>query len=340
MRYTDAIKQHKQKRAEKLPRNGGLGNVHSATQTNRRSRTQETLAYVREHPWLYLMLIPSLIYLLIFCYWPMYGVVIAFKDFSLVKGVLNSPWIGFRNFQELFSSRQFGRVFRNSIEFSLLRIAWGFPAPILLALLLNEVRSLRYKKAVQTVIYIPHFVSWVVVAGMIKSILGPDDASLFNKLMSFFGLGPYNPLISTSAFRSIVVAAEIWKGAGWGTIIYLAALTRIDQELYEAAYIDGAGRIKCMWHITLPGISSTIVVMLILRLGSILDNGFEQIYLLYSTYVYQVADVFETYTYRVGMMDARYSYSTAVGLFKAVVGCAMVFGANALSRRISESTLF
>ncbi|HIS86364.1 MAG TPA: sugar ABC transporter permease [Candidatus Faecivicinus avistercoris] len=301
---------------------------------------RSTWLYVREHPWLYLMLIPSFIYLLIFCYGPMYGIVMAFQDFNLVKGIGGSEWIGLQNFQDLFSSRQFTRVFRNSVVFSLLRIAWGFPAPILLALMLNEVRSMKFKKTVQTIVYIPHFVSWVVVAGMIKNILGPDETSMFNKLMSYFGKGPYNPLIDPSAFRSIVVAAEIWKEAGWGTIIYLSALTRIDEDLYEAAHIDGANRWQCIWYITLPGISGTIAVMLILRLGSILNNGFEQIFLLYSTYVYSVADVFETYTYRIGLMDARYSYSTAVGLFQSVVGCIMVFGANAISRKISDSSLF
>lgn len=301
---------------------------------------RSTWLYVREHPWLYLMLIPSFIYLLIFCYGPMYGIVMAFQDFNLVKGIGGSEWIGLQNFQDLFSSRQFTRVFRNSVVFSLLRIAWGFPAPILLALMLNEVRSMKFKKTVQTIVYIPHFVSWVVVAGMIKNILGPDETSMFNKLMSYFGKGLYNPLIDPSAFRSIVVAAEIWKEAGWGTIIYLSALTRIDEDLYEAAHIDGANRWQCIWYITLPGISGTIAVMLILRLGSILNNGFEQIFLLYSTYVYSVADVFETYTYRIGLMDARYSYSTAVGLFQSVVGCIMVFGANAISRKISDSSLF
>ncbi|HIV28968.1 MAG TPA: sugar ABC transporter permease [Candidatus Ornithocaccomicrobium faecavium] len=306
----------------------------------KKSRWKETWVYIREHPWLYLMLIPSFVYLAIFCYGPMYGIVIAFQDFNLVRGISGSNWIGVQNFVDLFSSRQFTRVFRNSVVFSLLRIAWGFPAPILLALLLNEVRSLKFKKAVQTIIYIPHFVSWVVVAGMVKNILGPDETSMFNKLMSYFGLGPFNPLIDPSAFRSVVVATEVWKEAGWGTIIYLSALTRIDQEIYEAARIDGANRWQCMWYITLPGISSTIAVMLILRLGSILNNGFEQIFLLYSTYVYSVADVFETYTYRIGLMDARYSYSTAVGLFQSVVGCVMVFGTNAISRRISESSLF
>ena len=314
--------------------------MNYALQKKPKSRWRSTALYVREHPWLYILLLPSFVYLIIFCYVPMYGVVIAFEDFSLVKGVFRSPWIGLQNFRDLFSSRQFTRVFRNSLTFSVIRIFWGFPAPIILALLLNEVRVMGYKKAVQTVIYIPHFVSWVVVAGMIKNILGPDNTSMFNKLMSYFGLGPYNLLISTSSFRSIIVIAEIWKGAGWGTIIYLSSLTRIDQEIYEAAYIDGANRWQCMRHITLPGITGTIAVMLILRLGSILNNGFEQIHLLYSTYVYSVADVFETYTYRIGLMDARYSYSTAVGLFKSVVGCILVFGTNAISRRISETSLF
>lgn len=310
------------------------------TSISRKKRAGKTLSYVREHPWLYVLLLPSFIYIILFCYVPMYGVIISFKDFDLIRGIFQSDWIGVRNFEQLFTSSQFWKVFRNSITFSMLRILWGFPAPILLALLLNEVRSLAFKKGVQTIIYIPHFVSWVVVAGMVKNILGPDDTSLFNKLIGFFGMGPYNLLIMPSAFRSVVVVAEIWKAAGWGTIIYLSALTRIDVEVYEAAHIDGAGRMKCMRYITLPGISGTIAVMLILRLGSILNNGFEQIFLLYSTYVYDVADVFETYTYRIGLMDAKYGYSTAVGLFKSLAGCIMVFAANAISRKIGESSLF
>lgn len=306
----------------------------------RKMKWKKTWSYMVEHKWLYLLLVPSLIYIILFCYVPMYGVVIAFEDFSLVKGIFGSRWIGLENFQSLFSSRQFMRVFRNSLEFSIIRIFWGFPAPIILALMLNEVRSVKFKRAVQTVIYIPHFVSWVVVAGMIKNLLAPDSSSALNTLMGFFGLGPYNPLISTKAFRSIIVIAEIWKGAGWGTIIYLSALTRIDQEIYEAAYIDGASRLQCIRYITLPGIAGTISVMLVLRLGSVLNNGFEQIHLLYSTYVYSVADVFETYTYRIGLMDGRYSYSTAVGLFKSVVGCIMLFTTNRISRKLSDSSLF
>ena len=306
----------------------------------RKSTLQRTCVYVREHKWLYLMLLPSIVYILIFSYVPMYGVVIAFQDFSLVKGVFGSEWIGLENFKNLFSSRQFLRVFRNSLEFSAIRIFWCFPAPIILALMLNEVRSVRFKRVTQTIIYIPHFVSWVVVAGMIKNLLAPDDTSALNTLMGVFGLGPYNPLISPRAFRSIIVVAEIWKGAGWGTIIYLSALTRIDQEIYEAAHIDGASRLQCIRYITLPGIAGTISVMLVLRLGSVLSNGFEQIHLLYSTYVYSVADVFETYTYRIGLMDGRYSYSTAVGLFKSVVGCIMLFTTNMISRKLSDSSLF
>ena len=244
--------------------------------TGWRTKVRKTWLYVREHPWLYLMLLPSFVYVIVFNYIPMYGVSMAFLDFNMIKGFNGSAWIGLQNFYDLFSSQQFGRVFRNSIEFSLLRLLWGFPAPIILALLLNEVRAVTYKKVVQTIVYIPHFVSWVVVAGMVKNILGPDETGLLNKLLSKFSLGPYNLLIDPGAFRSIIVVTEIWKGIGWGSIIYLSALTRIDQEIYEAAYIDGAGRMKCMRYITLPGISGTIVVMFILRLGSILNNGFEQ----------------------------------------------------------------
>lgn len=305
--------------------------------TNKKSKTW---SYIKAHPWLYIMLLPGLIYLLVFNYLPMYGVVIAFKDFNFVKGIFGSQWIGLKNFKELFASEQFLRVFRNSIEFSLLRLLWSFPMPILLALFLNEVRHAKYKKAIQTVVYIPHFISWVVVASLVINLLEPTGNGAVNALLGIFGVAPANYLTSSSHFRSIIIIAEIWKGAGWGTIVYLSALSQVDPEIYDAAYIDGANRWQIMRRITFPSITSTVAVMLILRLGGLMNNGFEQIYLLYSPLVYEVADVFETYTYRIGIQGGRYSYSTAVGLFQSVVGFILIMGSNYVSRKLGDSSLF
>lgn len=296
--------------------------------------------YVLSHKGLYLFLLPGLIFLIIFHYVPMYGIVIAFKDFSVVKGIWGSPWVGLKNFSDLFRSQQFPLVFKNSIIFSLLRLASGFPAPILLALLLNEVRHNGYKRAVQTVSYVPHFISWVVVCGMVKNLLSPSNEGVVNAVIKMFGGTPVNFLLSEGWFRIIIIIAEIWKEAGWGAIVYLAALSGIDPSLYEAATIDGASRLQRIWHVTLPGLASTIVVLLIMRMGHILENGFEQIFLLYSPMVYNVADVFETYIYRTGMLEGRFSYSTALGLFKSAVGLVMVYSTNYLSRLMGEKALW
>jgi putative aldouronate transport system permease protein len=270
----------------------------------------------------------------------MYGVIIAFKDFSITKGIIGSPWVGGENFKYLFESKQFFTVFKNSIVFSMLRLAAGFPAPIILALLLNEVKHMRFKRTVQTVSYIPHFISWVVVCGMVKNIFSPTAEGIVNAAIKALGGQPIQFLISTFWFRPIIIISEIWKEVGWGAIIYLAALSGIDPTLYEAAIVDGASRWQRMVHVTLPGIISTIIVLLILRMGRILNNGFEQIFLLYSPMVYEVADVFETYTYRTGLIERRFSYSTAVGLFKAVVGLIMVYSTNYLARKTGEKALW
>lgn len=303
-------------------------------------KSRKVWNYVKAHPWLYLMMIPGLLYLAIFNYAPMYGVVIAFQKFNFVKGISGSKWIGLQNFRELFQSEQFMRVMSNSIGFSLQRLIWSFPMPIVLALLLNEVRHVKYKKLVQTVVYIPHFISWVVVASLVINLLKPTPDGAINTLLGMFGVAPADYLTNPKHFRSIVIIAEIWKGAGWGTIVYLSALTQVDPQIYEAAYIDGANRWQIMFKITLPSIMSTISVMLILRLGSLMNNGFEQIYLLYSPLVYEVADVFETYTYRIGIQGGRYSYSTAVGLFQSVVGFILIITSNTASRKLGESSLF
>ncbi|MDQ1910521.1 sugar ABC transporter permease [Paenibacillus sp. GD4] len=294
-------------------------------------KRKSLFTYMRQNKWLYLFLIPGFTYLLVFKYIPMFGIVIAFKDFSLVRGIWGSEWIGFENFEYLFQSAEFYKVLRNSLVLSMYQILFGFPAPILLAVMLNEVRHMLFKRVSQTILYLPHFISWVVLAGMIMNFLSPSTGAV-NHVIKEFGGEPINFLLKPEFFRSIIVTAEVWKGVGWGTIIYLAAMTSIDPTLYESAKMDGANRFQQIRHITLPGITGTIIVLFILQLGNILDNGFEQIFLLYSPMTYDVADVFETYTYRIGLIDGRMSFAAAVGLFKAAVGFVLIVGANRLSR--------
>ena len=303
------------------------------------SKNHPQWRYFLRNRWLYFLLIPGILYLFIFNYLPMYGIIISFKDFSFRKGILGSEWIGFANYREMFASETFWNVLKNSIVLSLYRLAASFPFPILLALLLNEVRHKYFKKVVQTIIYLPHFVSWVVFAGMVQLFLSPTDG-MINMLIKMLGGEPIPFLQRSEYFRTILVISGIIKSAGWGTIVYLAAITAIDQEMYEAAVIDGANRLQKMFYLTIPCISNTIVILLILDMGSLLKNGFEQVYLLYNPLVYDVADIIETYVYRLGLEGGQYSYTTAVGLFQSVVGMIMILAANAVTRRISDNNLF
>ncbi|MDR6550804.1 ABC transporter permease subunit [Paenibacillus qinlingensis] len=294
-------------------------------------KRSERRRHFAKHKWLYLFLIPGCLYLLIFKYIPIFGVVIAFKDFSLVRGIWASEWVGLDNFQYLFQSKDFYVVLRNTLILSFYQLLWGFPAPIILAIMLNEVRHMAFKRVSQTILYLPHFISWVVLAGMIINFLSPSTGAV-NTIITSFGYKPIPFLLEPSYFRTILVSAEVWKGMGWGTIIYLAAMTGIDSSLYEAAKMDGASRVKQILHITIPGILPTIVILIVLQLGHILDNGFEQVFLLYNPSTYEVADVLETYTYRIGLIDGRLSFSAAVGLFKAFVGFVLVLGANRIAK--------
>lgn len=296
--------------------------------------------YYLRNRWLYILLIPGMLYILVFRYIPMYGVVIAFKEFDLVKGIWKSPWVGIENFRYIFSFPDFYKVLKNSILMSAYRLVWGFPAPVILALMLNEVRNMKYKKLVQTVVYLPHFISWVVIAGIIYNFLSPTDG-LFNYiLVQVFGGDTVAFLQQPRYFRSIIVISDIWKEAGWGTLIYLASMASIDSEIYEAATIDGASRMQRIWNITIPGIMNTVVVLLILRMGSVLRNGFEQIFLLYNPLVYDVADVFETFTYRIGLIDGRFSFATAVGIFQSVVGLILIYATNRIAKKYGEGGLW
>lgn len=310
----------------------------TSTSPSKRSSVHRFIVNLRKYKYIYIMAIPVVAYYLAFMYWPMYGAQIAFKRFAPGLGIEGSPWIGFSNFTKFFGSFYFGRIFRNTLLISLYSLVFSFPAPILLALLLNELRSNRYKRVVQTVSYLPHFISIMVVCGMIVDFTRSDG--VINDILAMFGVARQTMLLNPSLFRSIYIVSEIWQGVGWGSIIYLSSLAGIDAQLYEAAVIDGAGRLKKMLHVTLPGIAPTIVIMLILRIGQLMNVGYEKIILLYNGNTYEVADVISSFVYRKGLVEADYSYSTAVGLFNSIVNLALLLMANTLSRRVSETSLW
>ena len=287
----------------------------------------------------YVLLSLSLALLIVFKYVPIYGALIAFKDFNVVEGILGSPWNNFAWFKQLFADPFFFRVVWNTFWLSILRIVFAFPAPIILALLLNELRSTVYKRAVQTVSYLPHFMSWVVLGGILREVLSPRRG-IIAFLFEVVGLEPVTWLINVPTFRGVLVATGIWQSVGWGTIVFLAALSSVDTELYESAEIDGAGRFTKAVRITLPAMVPVIVILLLLLLAKVLDESFDQIFNLYNPLVYEVADVIDTYIYRSGILEGNYSYSAAVGLFKNVGGLILVLGVNAVVRRFSEYGLW
>ena len=291
-----------------------------------------------QHKYLYIMAIPGLLFYFIFHYGPMYGAIIAFKDYTPAGGIWGSPWVGFANFVEFFSSMYFSRILKNTIILSVYSLVAGFPAPIILALLLNELRGNIFKRTVQTITYIPHFVSMVVVAGMLVDFTMQNG--IINNLLALFGFERTNLLMHSEYFRHIYVWSDVWQGVGWGSIIYLAALSGIDQQLYEAARLDGAGRLRQTWHITLPGLMPTITVLLIMRMGSIMSVGFEKVILLYNPTTYETADIISSFVYRKGIQDMSYSFSSAVGLFNSVINLILIFSANFISRKINDSSLW
>lgn len=298
-------------------------------------------AEIKTHKFIYVASIIILTYYALFYLKPIYGLLIAFKDYSFVKGITGSPWAGnhgFEYFISFMTDPYFFRILKNTLAISLLGLIFDFPAAIILALLLNEVRSSRYKKVIQTCTYLPHFISIMVLCSMVRAFVAKDG--LINDIISVFGIERSNMLVRPELFRPIFIISGIWQGVGWNSIIYLAALTGIDTQLYEAAEIDGAGKIRQIFHVTIPGIIPTITIMFIMRTGSLLSVGYEKIILLYNEMTYQTADVISTYVYRQGLLNANYSYSAAIGMFNSVVNLIILIGANALCRKMSETSLW
>ena len=288
---------------------------------------------------LLLMLLPCLAFFAIFHYLPMFGVVISFKDYNLFKGVFDSPWVGLKHYRTFFQSRDMWILVRNTFLLGFYSLVFGFPAPILLALSLNEVSRVRFKRLVQTVSYLPHFLSNVIVASMVIMFLSPSTGPV-NKLIEALGMEAVNFMVKPGLFRPIYVISGIWQQMGFAAIIYLAALSSIPPELYEAAEIDGAGRLQRLWHVTLPGISETIVMLFILSTGTLMTIGFEKVFLLYNPAIYETADILSTYVYRIGLVGGNFSYAAAIDMFTSVVAMTFLLMANAMSRKFAGSSLW
>ena len=317
-------------------RYGGIRLVASKMSPPKTAKKAKIAKMLYRDRYLYLLLVPAILFFVIFKYAPLYGVQIAFKNYKMNLGIWGSEWVGLQYFERLFSSAMFFRVFRNTLLLNIYSVIFGFPAPILLALLLNEIRNLKYKRLVQSIVYIPHFFSWVVLAGMIQNILSPSHGivNVFIKFITGMEEGIYF-LADERWWRTMFVISGIWKEIGWGTIIYLAAITGIDPQLYEAAIIDGAGKFRQIINITLPCIAPTIVIQLILRMGSMMDVGMEPVLLLSNNVVRDVADVFSTYVYRQGVQKTQYSLTTAMGLVQSVVSATLLLSANAIAKRLN-----
>ncbi|HEY9075755.1 MAG TPA: ABC transporter permease subunit [Anaerolineaceae bacterium] len=288
--------------------------------------------------YLYLMMLLPFTYFLIFHYAPMYGIVLAFKKFDIGLGIMDSPWVGFRYFEEFFTNPYSWKLIWNTVALRLWHLSLGFPAPIILALLLNEIRQERFKRLVQTSSYLPHFISLVVVCGMVISFLSSDGP--VNKIIQFFGGSTIQFMQRPEWFRPIYIISGIWQDAGWTSVIYLAALTAINPDLYEAAVIDGANRFQRLRYVTLPGIAPTVMIMFLLRVGQLLTIDFQRVLLLYTPATYETADILGTYIYRRGIIGADFSYATAVGLFQSIVGLVFIVGSNAISKKLSETSLW
>ena len=314
-------------------RDVNVGGIDPRVITAKPTRTRRLLREFWDQRILYLMILPGILYFLIFRYYPMYGAVLAFKDYSVPDGIFGSPWVGLDNFRQVFNSTYFTNILTNTLLISAYRFFFALPAGIILALLLNEVRIGWFKKSVQTVTYLPHFLSWVVVYGVLLAMLSTDG--LVNQPIQSLGGSPINFLANPDWFRTVLVGSGIWKEAGWSAIIYLAALTSISQELYEAASVDGASRLRRIWDISLPGIIPVVALVSLLSLGNLLSAGFEQVFVMYNPAVYRVGDIVDTWVYRNGIQGFQFSVGAAVGLFKGVIGMVLIVFCNWLARRLT-----
>lgn len=309
-----------------------------AERHNKNKFSYKVVKDFKKNKYVYLILLPVVLFYIVFHYIPMYGAVIAFKDFKPGLGIIGSPWIGIQYFKDFLSSYYFWRLFKNTIAISGYSLLIGFPAPIIFALLINEIRHSKFKKTIQTITYLPHFISTIIICGLIVDFTGTDG--IINDFIVLLGGGRSNLLIRPELFRTIYISSGIWTGLGWGSIIYLAALSSIDPTLYEAAVIDGAGRWKQTLHVTIPGISPTIVILLILQIGSLMSVGWEKIILLYNPLTYETADVISSFVYRRGLVNFDYSYSAAVGLFNSIINFALLITANTISKKVNETSLW
>ncbi|WP_096439635.1 ABC transporter permease [Alteribacter populi] len=292
-----------------------------------------------KYRWLYLFMLPGILFFIIFRYAPMWGVVMAFQNYRPHLGILGSEWVGFAHFERFFSLPDFWMLFRNTLLLAIYDLVIFFPLTIILALMLNEITREWFKRSIQTIVYIPYFLSWVVIVGITHLLLS-TEGGLINEIIHYFRGETVSFLTSTDWFRPLIIMQMIWKDAGWGTIIFLAALTGVNPQLYEAAKMDGANRLRMIWHITLPAIRNIIIILMILRLGNFLDLGFEQIFLMVNSLNREVGEVFDTYVYRVGLVQGQFSYSAAVGLFKGVVGLILVLGADKIAKKSGEEGIF
>ncbi len=305
----------------------------------RQSLVSDWRTYLRREYLLYLMILPGLVYIILFKYWPMYGITIAFRNYNIFKGFEDAPWVGWANFAKLFGRAAFQQALRNNIVISVLKLVLGFPASLILALMINEVRNSRARKGIQTAVILPIFVSWVVVNGLLFALFNLTSGAIPGLLR---GLGYKGQIVNLmgdkDSFLWVIILSHIWKGAGMGTVVYLAAIVGIDQELYEAAQIDGAGKMRQLWHITLSSIRSTIVVLLIFRVGEMMYAGFDQIFAIQSPPVISVSEIIDTYVYKLGMESRKFSEATAAGLFQSAIGLVLVLTTNWVAKRIDPDS--
>lgn len=317
----------------------GARTAPGATSGERANRRGLNFPYLKRHLPFYLLLMPGVLYFVAFKYVPLFGSVIAFQDYNIYGGFWRSDWVGLHWFEQFFTFPQFQRLLRNTIVISFYQLIFAFPAPIILALLLNELRSMALRRTVQTIVYMPHFLSWVIIGGFGYMLLSPQ-VGLVNHMIKAFGYDPVYFLQETSWFRTIIVSSGVWKEMGWSAIVFIAAIAGISPSLYEAARMDGAGRRKMMLHITIPGMLPAIMLLFLLKIGHILDLGFEQIYVFLNPITFEVGDVIDTYAYREGIIKGEYGLTTAIGLFKSIVGFALLVVANRLSRVTTGERLF